>query len=232
MKKMYKTPILLIPVIIFLVGALLPFVQSSAGVVDDDSSLILSDGLAFGTVFSPIFIFIIIALISLALVKRTEPLTNSIGNAMYLIAMIDAFFILVVLRAEYSTALENDVLKYAFGGILGFIGALLGLLFAIIILVTPFVFELLEQFYGPTTIRSSAKNNNKDTFTELRDWKKLYDSEIIAKEEYNKVKDEFLGKLNINKLSSLESITLLKSAQDDGLINEDDFISKKLEILN
>jgi len=223
MRKEIKTVILGLPVVLFLLSSVLGYAVDKYSATIGESGLLYQDSL-FGTFQSSIVVISLLALVGIALTVSGKEVLSSVGKSLYLLSMVLVLFTKFVLDAVNDIPGTNFM---GIGAILLLTAGIIGLLFALSLLVLPWVFESIKNSDSGEV---SQKNPN-DKFYNLREWKKLFVAGVITDDEYETVKDETLTKYKVKKNSKVSSIMELKNVSEENLITKADFESLKKKIL-
>lgn len=236
MRNKIVTFFMVFPTILVIVGSTFAFVNtSSTGIPEDQSSMLVFEaqniGL-YGTLFSPIFIFILFSVLGLGLFVSKNETTKNIGTSLYSIGFMSSMLMFISTRQHYLVELDRGDLTLGLGGYLFFFGSITGLIIALFIASGPIISELANEYYNENASRGNSKDIKKEgIFVSLKQWKVLLEEKVILPKEYEALKQEAIEKFNPKKNNLYNVITELKTALNQGLISEEDFVNIKNEVI-
>lgn len=220
-----------IPIVLFFMSAFTNLAATNAGEPIFGTTLLDQEISMFGTLFSPIFIYLLFGIVGLALIISFDNQVKDLGKSFYSIAILSSFLIYRVAGINEDFISQTDSApanSLGFGGFLLITSVIIGLIIVLVFIFTPIIKMILDKVYG---LESGKSKITKNPFEELREWKLLLDENVVSKEEYKFLKDDILDKIKAKKGNSLESIKLLKEVENEGLITTEDFKNKKKELI-
>ena len=229
MKKHFKILIFGLPVLLLLLASTMDFSANSSGVIILNTSLLDYDYF-WGSINSVLFPYLMLSFLGITFLISTNEYLVSLGKALYSIAMTIGMFLLFIMIEISGLTTLGTTNVFSLGGIMFLTGAILGIILALTFLLIPIIDEIIRKFYGRNSI-VTGKENSKDPFSSIREWKLMLDENVISDEEYNLIKEDLLNGIKFKKGTLITIITTLKSLEQEGLISNEDFELKKKEAL-
>ena len=229
LRRIIFVMVLFLAPILFLIGAVLPFVSDGTATVDS-SRLIDFETELFFTIFSRVTMIVTIGYLGAVLYAMDESGKKMLGKSLYVLSFLFAFITVLMHFNHYSDQLEGSY-EPALGLVVLFIAVVLGLVMAVVIVLSDVVQHWLEEKYGVSVQSTNGYNKDTTIFKELNKWKELREQELITEDDYNTIKEKRLEKITFKKMNSVEAVSALKKAYEDGLIAKNDFDTLKTNII-
>ncbi|MFO7969046.1 MAG: hypothetical protein ACQERX_03090 [Bacillota bacterium] len=223
-----------LPIVLFFMSAFTNLAATNTGEPIFGTTLLDQEITMFGTLFSPIFIYLLLGIVGLTLIISYDNQVKNLGKSFYSIAILSSFLIYKTAGISEDFISQTDsspANSLGFGGILLLTSAIIGLIIVLVFVFTPIIKMILDKVYGVEGELSKKTKKIINPFEELREWKLLLDENIVSEEEYKILKDNILDKIKLKKGDSLENIKLLKEVENEGLITTEDFKNKKKELI-
>lgn len=143
MKKNLRVIIYGTPVLLFLLATINNFATSNEGMNEVYGVDFVNGSMFFGTLFSPVFVFILLTFLGITFINSNKEFTQSIGKTLYSTSFVSIVLLYKSLK-QYFVRIDVEF-DLAIGGWLFVAAIITGLLVVLSFFVIPIIEELREK---------------------------------------------------------------------------------------